>query len=118
MKLSEYKRVKDNDIQLVWACPECKAPNHFSPDWFTINGTPVCDCGQDMEFRYAEVRRKLMAPPEYRTVWMLCPSAKVCGNKTCLHAKPHPRYEVLGVGCKDACGRLDQTIRCVRTRKP
>jgi len=63
----EYKRVSNNDVRLIWECPECRKPNAFSPEWFTLNGTPTCDCGTDMRFHHAEVRRRLLGPPKYRT---------------------------------------------------
>lgn len=47
----------------TWRCPECKDEyTEVNYKWMQQNGTPVCDCGEDMYFeseRWVEQEEKL-----------------------------------------------------------
>lgn len=44
------RKVPDTYIRCYWVCPECDKEIWVYPDFYTINGTPMCDCGEDMEY--------------------------------------------------------------------
>jgi len=59
-----WVRVQDIDVRHIWTpsdrcLRECEMePAIMSPDWYSGNGTPICDCGDDMEYSHTEVRKK------------------------------------------------------------
>ena len=59
-----WERIDDIDVRHVWVptdtcLAECETrPAVVPPDWYAENGTPICDCGDDMEYSHTEVRRK------------------------------------------------------------
>ena len=58
--MKNWKKVPDNVIRFVWKCVEedcecTKVDCIIEPDWYQCNGTPICECGCDMEYQYAEV---------------------------------------------------------------
>ncbi len=56
-----WVKVPDNCIRHVWkraeddTCDTGHTTSIVSPDWYAENGTPICECGEDMEYDYAEV---------------------------------------------------------------
>jgi len=54
----------NDQIRHVWekadddSCESQLAPVTVGPDWYEQNGTPSCDCGQDMVYSHTEVRNK------------------------------------------------------------
>ena len=56
-----WKTIPDDCVRLVWAHPQssargdCTLGDHFSPGWFDGNGTPSCDCGEDLVYTRTEV---------------------------------------------------------------
>jgi hypothetical protein len=62
MKTEKWKTLSNAEIQHTWKCPgkTCKKVKvQVSPDWYEINGTPICpNCGDDLEYKYTEIMNK------------------------------------------------------------
>ena len=50
-----WKKIEDRHIRHTWRCPECKFEVMLPPTFYTDNGTPICDCGEDMEYSHSEI---------------------------------------------------------------
>ena len=54
-----FKKVEDCDVFMIWIpqceCDDCE-PVELTPDFYQHNGTPICMCGEDMEYEYTIVR--------------------------------------------------------------
>lgn len=48
--MEKWVVVPDEMIRHTWKCPKCGLEVNINPDWYTENGTPVCDCDEDMEY--------------------------------------------------------------------
>jgi len=58
--MKNWKEVPDNVVRFVWKCTEedcdCeKVDCIIEPDWYQCNGTPMCECGEDMKYIRTEV---------------------------------------------------------------
>jgi hypothetical protein len=45
------KQLADNMVQMDWECPDCGEVATVNPDFYEENGTPLCECGEDMEYK-------------------------------------------------------------------
>ena len=55
-----WKKIDDSKVTHIWKkaaddCGEDFGPVEVSPDWYQNNGTPICTCGQDMEYSHTEI---------------------------------------------------------------
>jgi hypothetical protein len=52
-----WQKVKDSQVRMIWLCSNaaCK-PSIVLPDFYQQNGTPVCECGDDMKYSHTEVK--------------------------------------------------------------
>jgi len=56
-----WTKLPDNRVRHVWKkaeddeCGEGPDTAVVSPDWYAENGTPMCPCGEDMEYSHTEV---------------------------------------------------------------
>lgn len=58
--MKNWKAVPDEVVRSIWQCQEedCSCGNsvvYLSPDWYQENGTPTCECDEDMVYLYTEV---------------------------------------------------------------
>ena len=59
--MAKWTKIDDKEIRHVWKCtdedcPEGNPESIISPEWYETNGTPVCECGLDMEYQRTEVK--------------------------------------------------------------
>jgi len=56
--LMAWEKVSDSNVRHIWKCPLCKhgEPIDLPPNWYQDNGTPLCECGEDMEYLYTEIK--------------------------------------------------------------
>jgi len=49
--------IADNLIYHIWTCKECdnKEEIEINPNWYKDNGTPLCECGCDMDYIRTEI---------------------------------------------------------------
>ena len=45
-----WRPIKDEKILHRWTCSPCVKSAEVSPNWYEENGSPVCICGEDMEY--------------------------------------------------------------------
>ena len=50
-----WTKIANDKVRHVWTCkdphcPEVKKPFYVNPDWYQDNGTPTCECGEDMTY--------------------------------------------------------------------
>jgi hypothetical protein len=55
-----WTKIEDGNVRHIWikddAC-ECDVRKvDVSPDWYQSNGTPICECGIDMEYSHTEIK--------------------------------------------------------------
>lgn len=55
-----WEKISDEKVHHLWRCTddECECEHDaaiINPDWYEQNGTPMCECGQDMEYIETEV---------------------------------------------------------------
>jgi len=50
--MSKEVIIPDEEIVMVWECPECKEGCRVDPTFYQDNGTPMCQCGDDMEYKH------------------------------------------------------------------
>jgi len=51
-----WKKISDSKVRHLWRCPECENEAQVHPDYYEVNGEPVCgDCDVDMEYDHTEV---------------------------------------------------------------
>ena len=58
--MKNWKTIKPENVRMVWGCTDddcdCSKEECITDgEWHEVNGTPVCDCGQDMSFLRTEV---------------------------------------------------------------
>lgn len=58
--MKNWKKISDDSLRHIWKCTdedcECdKVDCVIYPDWYQDNGTPICECGIDMEYIRTEV---------------------------------------------------------------
>lgn len=59
-----WEKIQDDQIQHVWEkaddddCEECPGTVVVPPGWYEDNGTPICDCGQDMAYSHTEILKR------------------------------------------------------------
>jgi len=58
--MTEYVEIDDKYIWMVWCCDNCGETFHVRPDWYQDNGTPVCDCDNDMSYIKTEVQKIIL----------------------------------------------------------
>lgn len=52
-----WKKIKDENVKMIWVCSECKNKFVISPTFYQNNGTPVCDeCSEDCNYLYTEIK--------------------------------------------------------------
>ncbi len=52
-----WKRISDEQLRHTWECPECERLAIVRPEFYQVNGTPVCDdCSEDMIYCWTEIR--------------------------------------------------------------
>jgi len=61
MSKEQWVTVANQNIRHLWACnnQECDQGNpsvYISPTFYENNGTPVCDCDEDMVYSRTEVK--------------------------------------------------------------
>ena len=56
VKKMNWKKIEDDKIRHIWECPICKLKTEIPPTFYTDNGTPTCECGDDMEYQYSEIK--------------------------------------------------------------
>ena len=49
---------ESTSVILVWECKACKKIHRCYPVWHEENGTPSCECGDDMTFKHTEISLK------------------------------------------------------------
>jgi len=47
--------VPDDKVQMLWECPECKQQESYGPEWYQDNGTPMCECDEDMVYIHTKI---------------------------------------------------------------
>ena len=47
--------VSDEHVQHIWECKPCELAVTVPPTFYENNGTPLCDCGDDMTYVRTEV---------------------------------------------------------------
>jgi hypothetical protein len=53
-----WSPVPDDAVRQVWRCPECKAKERVTPDFYQDNGTPMCtECDENMVYFRTEIRK-------------------------------------------------------------
>jgi hypothetical protein len=56
-----WVKIADQNVRMIWACTdedcECnkEVETIIEPDWYQQNGTPICECGQDMDYLNTEI---------------------------------------------------------------
>ena len=55
--MAKWKKVEDKKVRHIWKCQECDKPItvKLSPTFYEENGTPICDCGEDMSYIKTEI---------------------------------------------------------------
>lgn len=48
-------KIADADILMKWYCPDCGQQCQVHPDFYQDNGTPLCECGEDMNYCGTEI---------------------------------------------------------------
>ncbi len=56
-KKQQWVVISDDKIRHIWKCPDCDKRAIINPEWYTDNGTPTCECGQDMRYEKTEIRK-------------------------------------------------------------
>ncbi len=53
----KWKKIADSKVRNIWVCPNKKCDRSVvSPDWYAGNGTPMCECDEDMEYSHTEIK--------------------------------------------------------------
>jgi len=58
----KWKKIPDNAVRHIWKkcdfddCGEGPEIAVVSPSWYEENGTPMCGCGEDMEYSHTEIK--------------------------------------------------------------
>lgn len=70
--MENWKTIPDNEVVLIWKSYNCGCGKtvEVPPTFFEENGTPLCDCGEDMVYDRTEI--KIMEN------WKTIPDDKVC----------------------------------------
>jgi len=56
--MGKFIKVEPGKVIEYWVCDNKECKNKMAcinPDWHENNGTPVCECGDDMHFHHVEV---------------------------------------------------------------
>jgi len=58
--MDKWTVISDNKVQAIWRCTDedCECDKYdciIEPDWYQHNGTPICECGRDMDYIKTEV---------------------------------------------------------------
>lgn len=60
--LQIWHEIPNNAVRHIWRCDECGAVSTNTPDWYELNGTPVCvECDIDMDYQRTETKHKYSA---------------------------------------------------------
>ena len=57
----KWEKIADNAVRHIWKksdgddCGEGPKTIEISPSWYDGNGTPICFCGEDMEYSHTEI---------------------------------------------------------------
>ena len=57
-----WKKIDDKNVLHVWEkadsddCEENVGKVKIPPSWYENNGTPICDCGEDMAYSHTLVK--------------------------------------------------------------
>ncbi len=65
-----WEKISDINVRHIWVkaetddCPCKENEISIQPDWYENNGTPSCECGQDMQYSHTEINiESLSASP-------------------------------------------------------
>ncbi len=58
----DYVKIPDSRVIMRWKCPECKETADWDPTMYENNGTPQCECGEDMSYKGTFIRLKGYTP--------------------------------------------------------
>ena len=58
-----FRTIEDSDVRSIWKCEESECDSEekevvLDPTYYQDNGTPTCECGEDMIYSHTEVRGK------------------------------------------------------------
>lgn len=57
MKATKWRKVKNSQVENIWKCPNGRCKDYIvNPDWYSRNGTPVCECDEDMQYKETKVK--------------------------------------------------------------
>ena len=55
--MGKWETIKDDKIRHIWECENNKCDSvYIEPSWYADNGTPICNCGDDMIYSHTEIK--------------------------------------------------------------
>lgn len=56
----KWIKIEDSEVRHIWkktidCCDDVSEDVVVNPDWYQDNGTPICKCGNDLEYSHTEI---------------------------------------------------------------